>query len=113
MRADAARVFLAGDLQRLAVVILTDAGRAERLGFLPLELGQVDDRAVDQDNLGFDPIGPIAGIAVDFSDQQVKFLGAVELCIELDEPLFVLGEQEGRFSDRLRVGGGSQGGQAK
>ena len=113
MRADAARVFFAGDLQGLTVVVLANAGGAKRLGFLPLELGQVDDRAVDQDNLRFDPIGPIAGISVDFGDQQVKFLGAVELCIELDEPLFVLGEQEGRFGDRLRVGGGSQGDQAK
>ena len=62
MGADAADVFLAGDLERLALVILADAGRAGRLDFLPLELREVDHRAVLQDNLWLDPIGPVAGV---------------------------------------------------
>ena len=79
MRADAAGVFLASNLERLAVVVLADPGGTKRLDFLPLEFRQVDHRAVDQDNLRINPICPIAGIAVYFGDHQVKLLRAIEL----------------------------------
>ena len=64
VRADAAGVFLASNLERLAVVVLADPGGTKRLDFLPLEFRQVNHRAVDQDNLRINPICPIAGIAV-------------------------------------------------
>ena len=56
MRTDAAGVLLTSNLQRLAVVVLADPARAERLGFLPLEFREVDYRAVRQDDFGLNPV---------------------------------------------------------
>ena len=112
MGADAAGVSLAGDLERLAVVVLADPARPERLSFLPLEFGEVNYRAVRQDDFGLDPIRPVAGVAVHFSNHQVELLRAIELGRQLDQALLVLGIQDGRFGDRLWGGGGSQRGEA-
>ena len=92
MGADAAGVFLTCDLERLALVILADAGRAGRLGFLPLELREVDDRAVGQHHFRLDPVRPVAGVAIHFGDHQEELLRAVELSRQLDQALLVLGE---------------------
>ena len=113
MRADAAGVFLAGDLERLTVVILAHAGLAQRLGILPLQLGQVDHAAVHQDNLGFDPVGPVTGVLAEIGDYQIELLGSVEFGAEIDQALLVLGEQDGRLGDRLRVSGEDRNGQGE
>ena len=113
MGADAAGVFLAGDLERLAVVVLADAGRAERFGILPLQLGQIDHGAVHQDYLRLDPICPVAGVTVQFGHHQVKFLRAIQLGGEVDQTQFILGEQDGGLGGRFRVGGAGRGGQGE
>ena len=105
VRADAAGVFLAGDLERLTVVVLADAGCPARLGFLPLKLRQVDHRAVLEKDLRLDPIGPVTPVLADIGDQQVQLLGTLELSGEIDESLLILREQDGRFGHRLRFGG--------
>ena len=56
MRTDASGVFLTGDLQRLTIVIFTDASGAKRLDFLPLEFREVDYRAVRQDDFRLNPV---------------------------------------------------------
>jgi len=111
VRADAPGVLLAGDLERLAVVVLADAGLAERFGARPLQLGQVEHGAVHEDDLRLDPVRPVAGVPVQFRHHQVEFLRAVELRGEIDQSLLVLGEQDGRFGDRLGVGGQGRRGQ--
>ena len=113
MRADTPGVFLASDPERFAVVILADAGLTEGFRAGPLQLGQVNHRAVHQDDLGLDPVRPVAGITVQFRHHQVKFFRAIELGGEVDQALLVLGEQDGRLSDRLRVGGDDRSGQGK
>ena len=112
MRADAAGIGLPGDLEGFAVVVLTDAGGTSRFGFLPLEFGEIDHRAVGQDDFGFDPVRPVAGIAVHFGDHQEELLRAAELGRQLDQALLVLGIQDGGFGDRLRGGGGYRSGEA-
>ena len=74
MRADATFVLLAGDLEGLAVIILSDPGLTERFGVFPFQLGQVEHGAVHQDDLRLDPVRPIAGGLSQVGDHQVKLL---------------------------------------
>ena len=113
MRTDAAGVFLAGNLHRLAVVVLADAGRTKRLGFLPLQFREIDHGAVRQDDLGLDPVGPVAGVAIQLGDHEEELLRAVEVSREVHQTELILGEHAGRLDDRLRRGGGSQCGETK
>ena len=113
MGTDAAGVFLAGNLQRLSVVVLTDAGLSQRLGVAPLQLGEVNHGAVRQDDLRINPISPVTGVAIQLGDHEEELLRAVEISREVHQTELILGEHTGRLDDRLRRRSGSQRGETK
>ena len=113
MGTDAAGVFLAGNLQRLSVVVLTDAGLSQRLGVAPLQLGEVNHGAVRQDDLRINPISPVTGVAIQLGDHEEELLRAVEISREVHQTELILGEHTGRLDDRLRRRSGSQCGETK
>ena len=113
MRADTIGVDLTGDGKRtLGIILAHEHGTVAGGGGFPLQIDEVLRRAVGHEQRGLDPGGPVAVAVTEVGDQQVKFLGTLEVSGQFGQANLILSSDVLSLSYWLPCGrrGGRRGG---
>ena len=113
VRADTIGVDLTGDGKRtLGIILAHEHGPVAGGGRFPLQIDEVLRRAVGHEQRGLDPGRPVAVVVTEVGDQQVKFLGTLEVSGQFGQANLILSSDVLSLSYGLPCGrrGGRRGG---